>query len=217
MKKRDKVADSVTRSGSKSAAPQRLRIIGGKWRGRQIRYSGDPLTRPMKDNIREAVFNLIGGWIPGKTAIDLFAGTGAIGLEALSRGAEQAIFVERHFPTARIIEQNIADLDANNLSTVVTSDTFFWARDFLKQASVSARPWAVFCSPPYDLYRTKPEAMLELIDSLLRASPEGSVFVVESDARFDSRSLPQFVKWRVREYPPATIHVWRPADTGPVS
>ena len=70
-----------------SADVGKLRIIGGKFRGRQIEYSGDPVTRPMKDITREACFNLVGAYVDGKAAFDLFAGTGAIGLEALSRGA----------------------------------------------------------------------------------------------------------------------------------
>ena len=66
--------------------------------------------RPMKDRVREAIFNLIGPAIRGKHAMDLFAGTGALGLEALSRGADRATFIEQHFPTAKIIRQNIAAL-----------------------------------------------------------------------------------------------------------
>lgn len=200
-------------SGPHSPPPpghdSRLRIIGGTWRGRQIRYSGDPITRPMKDNIREAVFNLIGAWIPGKLVIDLFAGTGAIGLEALSRGAAHAILIERHFATAKLIEQNVQELDAASLATVVMSDTFFWARQFLKNSPPSDPPWAVFCSPPYALYFERTGDMVELIRSLLEAAPPESVFVVESNGQFDERQLPQSEKWRTREYPPAVIHVWR--------
>ena len=76
----------------------KLRIVGGKFRGRQIEYSGDPVTRPMKDNIREALFNLVGGWVKEKIVFDLFAGTGAMALEALSRGATKAFLIERHIP-----------------------------------------------------------------------------------------------------------------------
>jgi 16S rRNA (guanine(966)-N(2))-methyltransferase RsmD len=168
----------------------------------------------MKDNIREAVFNLIGGWIPGKLVIDLFAGSGAIGLEALSRGADHAYLIEHHFPTAKIIEHNIAELAANDRATVVMSDTFFWARQFLKHSPPAAPPWAVFCSPPYSLYNTRTADMIELIETLWRAAPPESVFVVESDASFDARPLPQFEQWRIREYTPAVIHVWRPKDVG---
>ncbi len=77
-----------------------LRIIGGEFRHRHLHYSGDLRTRPMKDRLREAIFNLIGPEIRGKHAIDLFAGTGALGLEAISRGAARATLIEQHHPTA---------------------------------------------------------------------------------------------------------------------
>ena len=80
-----------------------LRIIGGRFRGRKLAYSGDPRTRPMKDRVREALFNLLGRAVEGKTAIDLFAGTGALAFEALSRGAARAVAIELHRPTARLI------------------------------------------------------------------------------------------------------------------
>ena len=77
-----------SRRGPPTAAtrPVGVRIIGGKFRGRKLEYSGDPRTRPMKDRVREALFNLLGHGVEGKVAIDLFAGTGALALEALSRG-----------------------------------------------------------------------------------------------------------------------------------
>src|SRR5262245_28662629 len=87
------------------------RIIGGKLRGRKLIYTGDPRTRPMKERVREAIFNLIGVAVRDRHAIDLFAGTGALGLEAISRGAGSATLVERHFPTAGVIKQNAAALE----------------------------------------------------------------------------------------------------------
>src|SRR6185369_13778531 len=88
-------------SGSGEVPVVGLRIIGGKLRGRKLQYSGDLRTRPMKDRVREAVFNLLGPGVKGSHAIDLFAGTGALGLEAISRGAAQATLIERHLPTSR--------------------------------------------------------------------------------------------------------------------
>ena len=106
--------------------PTTLRIIGGKLRGSKLTYHGDLVTRPMKDRVREAVFNLVGPSIAGKHAIDLFAGTGALGLEALSRGASRATFIERHLPTAKVLEGNIRALGLSEVSTLARSDTFFW-------------------------------------------------------------------------------------------
>ena len=63
-----------------TAGETELRIVGGDFGGRKIKYTGDPRTRPMKDVTREAMFNLVGGFVPGKLVIDLFAGSGAVGI-----------------------------------------------------------------------------------------------------------------------------------------
>lgn len=186
----------------------KLRIVGGHFGGRQISYSGDPITRPMKDDIREAVFNLVGGWVPGKAAFDLFAGTGAMGLEAISRGATRAYLIERHFPTVKIIRENIESLDPDMNVEVAGSDSFFWARKFLKDPQQwPQEAWVVFCCPPYAMYLKQTAAMLELIKSFQDAAPEGSIIVVECDKRFDVEQLPDHESWTVRQYSPAVISV----------
>lgn len=186
----------------------KLRIIGGQFRGRQITYSGDPVTRPMKDDIREAVFNLVGGWVPGKAVFDLFAGTGAVALEALSRGASRAFLVERHFPTVRIINENVESLAKDLPVEIAPSDTFFWARKFLKEPDRwPVEPWLVFCCPPYNLYVQKQKEVLWLIKSLLEIAPDESLFIIESDHRFDVRSLPNPDSWSIRQYSPAVVSV----------
>jgi 16S rRNA (guanine(966)-N(2))-methyltransferase RsmD len=191
----------------------KLRIVGGKFRGRLIEYSGDPVTRPMKDNIREALFNLVGGWVKGKAVLDLFAGTGAIGLEALSRGANQAIFIERHFPTVRIISQNVQQLDPDLNVEVHSSDSFFWVRQFVKpDAKRPQDPWVVFCCPPYDFYIDRTEEVVQMLESLIRIAPPNSIFVAESDSRFKREQLPMFEHWETREYSPALVSVLKLED-----
>ena len=101
------------KAGLRDGAPHAgslMRIVGGKYRGRQIRYDGDARTRPMKDRVREAVFNLVGPAVKGTIVWDLFGGTGAMALEALSRGADRATIVERRFPTADVIRENVSRL-----------------------------------------------------------------------------------------------------------
>ena len=202
-------------SNRRDAGIGKLRIIGGDYKGRLIEYSGDPVTRPMKDNTREAVFNLVGGWVKDKVVFDLFAGTGAIGLEALSRGAEHVILIERHFPTVKIIQRNIESLgeQVTQQTEVAASDTFFWVRQFAKQPSFVESPWLVFCSPPYDLFVQREDEIMEMLDSLIQLAPEQSIFVVESDNRFDVTHLPHLAKnsdgqeWEIRFYAPAQVAV----------
>lgn len=200
--------------------PAALRIIGGRLRGSKIAYNGDPGTRPMKERVREAAFNLIGPSIRGVHAVDLFAGTGALGLEALSRGAHQATFIERHRPTARTLRENIAALDVADRSRIVQSDTFFWARGLphclredASNGSPAEPPWTVFCSPPYALYQEQTGEMLDLIRRCQDVAPTGSAVIVEADGRFDFEQLPQPAAWDVRRYPPAVLGLWRSLET----
>ena len=181
-----------------------VRIIGGTMRGRLLEYSGDLRTRPMKDRVREAVFNLVGPAVEGSHAIDLFAGTGALALEAISRGAASATLIERHHPSSELIKQNARSLGVE-CCEVVFGDAFLWAK---KQASKLASPrWLVFCSPPYEFYVSRLAEMLDLLNGLWLAAPGGSQFVVEADERFDFGLLPEPTLWDVRNYRPARIGV----------
>lgn len=187
-----------------AAAPPR--IIGGKLRGRKLAYLVDRRTRPMKERVREAVFNLLGPAVAGKHAIDLFAGTGALGFEAISRGAASATFVERHFPTADAIKRSAQALGILEQCTVLPANTLLWPK---RLPELPAIPWVVFCSPPYELYVSHIAEMLALIEQLLHHAPPGSLFAVEADERFDFAQLPQADQWDVRAYPPAVVGIFR--------
>jgi len=184
--------------------PVGLRIVGGRFRGRKLDYTGDWQVRPMKERLREAIFNRLGPAVKGQHAVDLFAGTGAMAIEALSRGAARATFVEQHFPTAKVVRQNVAALGLEVEAEVVTANTFIWWK---KRPQLSAVPWLVFCCPPYDFYIERQEAMLELIGGILSEAPPGSLLVVESDTRFDPALLPEADAWDVRRYPPAVVAI----------
>ena len=202
---------------AESIGPTVLRIIGGQYRNSKLEYHGDRRVRPMKERIREAVFNLLGPGVKGKHAVDLFAGSGALGLEALSRGAARATFIERHFPTAAVVERNIQALGVEEVSRVIGSDTFIWTRRLTQAAAagdietglgpMAKLPWVVFCSPPYDFYVERTEEVHRLLETLLELAPPGSLFAVESDERYDMSQLPQAEAWNVRAYPPAVVAV----------
>jgi 16S rRNA (guanine966-N2)-methyltransferase len=192
-----------------------LRIIGGNFRGRKLRYHGDPVVRPMKHRVREAIFNLISTESDGAYAIDLFAGTGALGLEALSRGAAGATFIERHVPTAHVLQENIGTLEVSDRTTVLVTSAFLWAkRDlpaFAADPANAGLSWLVFCSPPYAFFVDRQDDMLDLITRLKSSSTPGSTLVVESDERFDTEKLMDDNDWTwdVRTYPPAVVAIGR--------
>ena len=100
----------------------------------------------MKERVRETLFQLLGTDVPGTLAIDLFAGTGMLGFEALSRGSVAAVLVERHFPTADRIKKSAAALGLTDRVTVRSGDTLLWGRRLPDLPT--AAPWLVFVSPP---------------------------------------------------------------------
>jgi 16S rRNA (guanine(966)-N(2))-methyltransferase RsmD len=195
--------------------PTPLRIIGGSFRGRKLLYDGRRGTRPMKDRVREAVFNLLGPGVRGQHAIDLFAGTGALGLEAISRGAAGATFVEQHYPTAELIQRNISLLGVEHVCQVISANTFAWTRT---SPEMPIAQWLVLCSPPYDYYVERTEEMLALVGYWIDKAPVGSQIAVEADRRFDFGCLPDPERWQVRAYSPAVVGIYRVAvaSSGPV-
>ncbi len=185
-----------------------LRVIGGRLRGQRFEYTGDPVTRPMKQRVREAVFNLVGPAVRGTHVIDLFAGTGALSWEALSRGAHSATLVERHFPTARIIRKNAQSLGLAERIETVAGDTFIWARQLDPTSLPQDRRWLVFCSPPYDFYVERKDSLIRLLKSMLLPAPAESMIVVECDQRFDAvADLPGPASWDIRTYSPAVVAI----------
>lgn len=179
-----------------------LRIVGGNFRGRKLKYAGDPRVRPMKDRVREALFNLLGPDIKGLFAIDLFGGTGALALEAISRGATGAKVIERHRPTAKVIRENIETLDLADQVELIVADSIRWWRD---DPQLTDDPWVVFISPPYRFFTERSEEMLTMISHAIDRAPIGSMIAVEATKEFDFDTLPCPDLWDVRSYPPAVV------------
>lgn len=187
--------------------PLGLRIIGGSFRGRKLQYIGDNRVRPMKDRVREALFNLIGPAIKGMHVIDLFGGTGAVTIEAISRGAVSATIIEIHLPTAALLKQNLESLNLLPVCNLCKTDVFFWSKNTAEHPSKES-PWTIFCSPPYDFYVTRQTEMLTMLKQLTDTAPLESIFVIEADKRFDMTLLPIVPEPdRIRSYPPAVIGI----------
>jgi 16S rRNA (guanine966-N2)-methyltransferase len=200
-------------AGPRSAAASREeaasvpRIIGGELRGRRLEFVPDARTRPMKDRVRESLFDLIGTDVRRAITLDLFAGSGAIGFEALSRGAERVIFVERHFPTADTLRRSGRSLGVEDRIDVRSGDVLLWARR-MPAVPATAR-WLVFVSPPWSFFSERTAELMALVDALLRAAPAGSTIVVEADTAFDPAALPDPGGWETRPIPPAVLHLHR--------
>ncbi len=174
-----------------------MRIIAGQRRGHKFDGPRDSSTRPTSDLVRESIFNILGEAVAGLVVIDLFAGTGAIGLEALSRGAERAIFVERNRENITLIKRNIATLRYEDRAAVIGHDAYRWARSYVAE---DAEPVAVFIDPPYSDYDENPGRVRKLLEGLLAALPNGSIIAAESRIKLDDEVLPDLGAWDIRKY-----------------
>jgi 16S rRNA (guanine966-N2)-methyltransferase len=113
---------------SKSQAPRsQLRIIGGSWRGRRIEFQAEPGLRPTPDRVRETLFNWLQPRLPGSRCLDLFCGSGALAIEALSRGATSATLVDRSPAALQEVRRNLERLGATGVE-LVTADAVQWIR-----------------------------------------------------------------------------------------
>lgn len=191
---------SKPKSSSKSKATK-LRIIGGDMGGRSVTYHGEEFTRPMRDSVRENLFNILGRGVRNTIAMDLFAGTGVLAFESLSRGAKRAVAVEPARTAAAQIRKTITDLDLEKKFTLHTADAFTLADRLLTCQEGDDTPWVVFLSPPYRFW-TEPETFSKLAAIIRRTqshAPPGSILVAETDTRFDIEKLPPG-DWDIRTY-----------------
>src|SRR6201987_3699494 len=124
-----------------AASRNRVRIIGGRWRRRVIRFPPAAQLRPTPDRVRETLFNWIGQRLDGLEALDLFAGSGALGFEALSRGAARVVMVERDRRVAEGLREAARELEAKAAHVVQGEALAFLARD-------TASYDVVFLDPP---------------------------------------------------------------------
>jgi 16S rRNA (guanine966-N2)-methyltransferase len=161
-----------------------MRVIAGKYRGRTLRSLAGTDIRPTSDRLRETLFNVLTAGNPqaleGSVWLDLFAGTGAVGIEALSRGARQVYFVENSVPAAKLIERNLHGLGIAEGYLVLQDDLagMLWR---LQRDRVVAD--LVFLDPPYRMQSAYEETLLALADSSLIWAM--SLVIAEHEKKFD--------------------------------
>ena len=160
-----------------------MRVIAGRYGGRRLRAPAGATTRPTADRVREALFSILGARVEGAAVLDLFAGSGALGLEALSRGAVRATFVESAPAAQRALRANVEALGAE--AELVRADALRW----LRSAPPGARQYdLVFLDPPYRHAERLAQPLSEALPAVLAP---GAVVVAESDRRAPLRlSLP---------------------------
>ncbi|MGL5820335.1 MAG: 16S rRNA (guanine(966)-N(2))-methyltransferase RsmD [Sarcina sp.] len=154
----------------------KMRIISGKARGRKILSPATMETRPTLDRVKEAMFNIIQGYVPDAVVVDVFAGTGSLGLEAASRGAKECYLVDKSPVTYPILKKNIKDLGFDDTCTALNMDAY----TALKSLNAKGKVFdLIFIDPPY-LKDLIPEA-IKIIDENGMLQEDG-IIVTKIDA-----------------------------------
>lgn len=151
-----------------------MRIIAGTFRGRRLRTVADRQVRPTSDRVREAWFSIVGPRVPGARVLDLFAGSGALGLEALSRGAAHATFVETARAAQRVLRTNIADLGVEDRVAIRGVNALRFAAGLGPHAFDLA-----FADPPYR------SGDADLLCAYWRATPFARILGIEHPLELD--------------------------------
>lgn len=169
-----------------------VRIIGGQWKGRKLNVANVPHLRPTADRMRETLFNWLQWEIPQARCLDLFAGSGALGLEALSRGAANVVFVEKHLKAAKQLQQ-IQQLLADQLSAlqqmqVCHQDAYY----YLQQTDLSPFD-IIFLDPPFHH-----QHLIRLLDSIQQQQllkPQGLIYL-----EYEQEQVLDFQQWSLSIY-----------------
>ncbi len=175
------MAKASHRKQSTTAYPHRLRIIGGDWRGRVLSVIESEGLRPTPDRVRETLFNWLQMWVPGAHCLDLFAGTGALCLESLSRGAERVVMVEKAHAVAENLRQNIDQLGAT-AAELIESDAEAYLQGPVEPFDI------IFVDPPFrhsDLIAS----CIQIISDRGWIKPGGWVYV-EAPSELGEPALP---------------------------
>lgn len=166
---------------SSKRTPGALRVIGGKYRSRLLRVPQRPGLRPTPDRVRETLFNWLGQDLSGLACLDLFAGSGALGFEAASRGATRVVLVEKDRAAVAELERNRAALDATQVTIVHGDAAAYLAREHERlDARPAGRFDVVFLDPPF-----RQNAVAGILGNLPPRLEPGARVYVESEAPVD--------------------------------
>jgi 16S rRNA (guanine966-N2)-methyltransferase len=161
-----------------------MKIVAGTYKHRKIIVPKSDVVRPTSERLRESLFDICQGMVDEATFLDLFAGSGAMGLEALSRGAKKATFIDSHRESIRCIKQNIESLSVEKQTQVIMGDVF----DFLGKLTKLGQTYdIIYADPPYDSWKviqgksiSFSQQLLKLIDEGTLLAPLGTLFIEES-------------------------------------
>ena len=191
-----------------------MRIIAGEFRGRQLMSPQGEATRPITDRAKQSLFDILAPHIDGALVYDCFAGTGSMGLECLSRGANFATFFESDRTALARLSQNIAGLQVADRSRVVAGDLFRWFDLSAKRPDSTNASGAdiVFIDPPYRFLRQHADEIVQLAFHLTHSHLRPDAIVVFRHDAADKLELPKLERFDVREYGDMGIELLRMTD-----
>lgn len=183
----------------------RIRIIAGDLRGRKIEVKLDPKLRPMSDRARGAMFNIMVNDIPDRPFYDIFAGSGAVGIEALSRGASQATFIEKDGLSVQAILKHAKTFGVSDRTRVLQIDAYRW----IEKGAIPTEPCNYFLGPPYTDIATHGPAIQWMVTLLKNKVAPDSVIVLQTDDDYAPKQLPDSEQWDIRRYGRNQLAIWR--------
>lgn len=181
-----------------------LRIVAGILKGRRLTYTVAPNLRPTPDLVREALFSILGTAVPGRPFFDLFAGTGAVGMEAVSRGAMPVFLVEWDVSAAAAILRHLQTFGITGAATVHRADVYRW----IARWQAPSEPVNIFLGPPFPDFERRPEDLIQGLADLQQKVAPGSVLVLQSEKSWIPDCLPNPEAWEHRQYGRNRLSIW---------
>lgn len=182
-----------------------IRIVAGSLKGRKLTFNHNPDLRPTPQMVREAFFSILGNAIPDRVFVDIFAGTGALGLEALSRGASQTLFIERDLRLAQDIEGHLRAFGLTRQAKLYRTDAYRWIAAW----QPPPEPVNVFLSPPFADLDERPAEFVQALKTLQdKVAPE-SVIVVQGERDSPLEDDATLADWEERRYGRNVLLIWQ--------
>lgn len=182
-----------------------IRIVAGSLRGRKLACNVHPDLRPTPQMVREAFFSILGNAIPDRPFFDIFSGTGVVGIEALSRGASSAIFLERDLQQSRDIEGHIKRFELMKKGRVYRTDVYRWIATW----QAPEEPVNIFVSPPFPDLHERSEAFIESVQTLMNKVAEESVIVLQTERDSPVEEAELLMDWEIRRYGRNSLMIWQ--------
>lgn len=174
-----------------------VRIVSGSLRGRRLNVVVHEGMRPTPQMVREALFSILGNAVPGRVFYDIFAGTGVVGLEAVSRGASSARLIEKDPRQVIDIQKYAEQFGVSDRVQVLKADVYRWAERWIPAGT---DPVNLFLSPPFPDLSEKADEFLTLVQTLIEKSADESVLTIQAEDGFPLDRLPDLPAWDVRSY-----------------